>query len=161
MQASQVIYACYGNSSVTTDQSNPTSTWNSNYTAVWHLDEATGANNDDSTINGNTATPIDSPVQTAGLIDGALNFAGSNQYTSASGADLNILGALTYSGWINPSGFSNYPTIMEKGDAYGSSNATWLGFNNTDGTDLEFTIYDTNISNYISRYYSGALSTGN
>src|ERR1039457_6692191 len=36
------IYACYGNSGITTDQSHPSSTRNSNYQGVWHLSAPTG-----------------------------------------------------------------------------------------------------------------------
>src|ERR1019366_6832619 len=47
------IYMFYGNSLVTTDQSNPTGTWDSNYVGVWHLPNGTVLSANDSTANGN------------------------------------------------------------------------------------------------------------
>ena len=55
LAAGTVIYACYGNASTTTDQSHPSSTWNSNYVAVWHMQDA-AAPVKDSTKNGNNLT---------------------------------------------------------------------------------------------------------
>ena len=37
LSAGTVIYACYGNSGITSDHSNPSNTWNSNYNAIYHL----------------------------------------------------------------------------------------------------------------------------
>src|ERR1700734_3357335 len=51
LSAGSVIYICDGNSSVTTDQSHPSSTWNSNYMAVWH--GSTASSTIDSTANRN------------------------------------------------------------------------------------------------------------
>jgi biopolymer transport protein ExbB len=58
VSAGTVIYACYDNSSVTTDQSNPSSTWNSNYAAVYHLSTSPTGTPEayDSTANANNGT---------------------------------------------------------------------------------------------------------
>jgi hypothetical protein len=59
MQAGQVIYACYGNSAAAGDQSHPSSTWNSNYQAVWHMTQNPAGSAPqilDSTANGNNGT---------------------------------------------------------------------------------------------------------
>ena len=69
-----VIYMWYGNSWVTTSQENKTGVWDANYKGVWHLKDATGANVADSTSNGNTGTPTNSPAQTASNIDGGSEF---------------------------------------------------------------------------------------
>jgi hypothetical protein len=53
LQTGTVIYACYDASAVNTDQSNPTSTWNSNYVGVWHLYNAS-----DSTVNAENFTKV-------------------------------------------------------------------------------------------------------
>ena len=37
--ANTTIYIYYGNSSISTDQSNPTGVWDANFLAVWHLKE--------------------------------------------------------------------------------------------------------------------------
>jgi hypothetical protein len=76
------IYMWYGNSSVTTSQENKTGVWDSNFKGVWHLKEATGANVADSTSNGNTGTPQNSPAQGAGSFDGSLVFNGTTQYVA-------------------------------------------------------------------------------
>ncbi|MGC9602711.1 MAG: DUF2341 domain-containing protein [Minisyncoccia bacterium] len=135
-----------------------------NYKGVWHLKEATGVNDADSTSNGNTGTPQGSPTQTDGQIDGSLSFNGNQGVsTDNTGNKLDILGALTYSAWIKPSSFANYPTVMSKMDMAAAKDcATWLGFNSTDGTDLEFAIYNNTSctgTDYIGREYSGALSS--
>ena len=51
-----VIYLFYGNSSVTTDQSNAGGTWNSNFMGVWHFPNGTTLSANDSPANGNNGT---------------------------------------------------------------------------------------------------------
>jgi hypothetical protein len=63
------IYLCYGNSSVTTDQSNKTGVWDANYKGIWHLSNGTTLNASDSTTNANNGT-ISGAVATAGREDG-------------------------------------------------------------------------------------------
>ena len=64
-----VIYLFYGNSSVTTDQSNARGTWNSNYMGVWHFPNGTTLSANDSTSNGNNGT-INGATATSGEIEG-------------------------------------------------------------------------------------------
>ena len=71
MAAGTVIYACYGNSSVTADQSHPSSTWNSNYAGVWHLANPTSSvstYDSKTAVNGTNNGPV---ASTTGQIDGA------------------------------------------------------------------------------------------
>jgi hypothetical protein len=77
-----VIYMFYGNSSVTTDQSNKTGVWSSNYEAVWHLDETSGTVNYDSTSNNINANKNSStsPSPAAGLFGEVQSFNGSSDY---------------------------------------------------------------------------------
>jgi prepilin-type N-terminal cleavage/methylation domain-containing protein len=81
-----VIYLQYSNPTITTDQSNKTGTWDSNYQSVWHLKETpTGTAPHDSTSNANTATYQGTWAagnQIAGEIDGSLNFDGSTDFLS-------------------------------------------------------------------------------
>ena len=56
-----VIYMFYGNSSVTTSQANVAATWSANFQGVWHLNEGTGTNAYDSTVNSNTGGWLGSP----------------------------------------------------------------------------------------------------
>ena len=71
MQANQVIYACYGNSSVSADQSHPSSTWNSNYGGVWHLANPTSSVSTYDSVDGNIGTNNGPVGATTGMIDGA------------------------------------------------------------------------------------------
>jgi len=97
-----VIYMWYGNSWVTTSQENKTGVWDANYKGVWHLKEATGANVADSTSNGNTGTPTNSPAQTTGNIDGSLSLNGTTQYTYLGSPPSSLQPANpTVSAWIN------------------------------------------------------------
>jgi hypothetical protein len=98
-----VIYMYYGNSCMTASSQNATGVWDANYKGVWHLKEATGTNLADSTSNGNTATPYNSPTQVGGEIDGSLQFDGTTNYIQASNSpSLQIGSALTVSAWIYP-----------------------------------------------------------
>jgi len=74
-----VVYAFYGNSSVTTSQQDVPGVWNSNFKAVYHLGNGVTLNVADSTSNAqdltnNNATPA------AGQVDGGAGFSGSAQY---------------------------------------------------------------------------------
>lgn len=82
--AGTVTHLCYGDTSVTTDQSSSTATWNSNFKGVWHHKETatnTSAYILDSTSNANngssTASSYPTPSST-GQIDGAQSFDGTN-----------------------------------------------------------------------------------
>ncbi len=96
-----VIYACYGDATVTTDQSHPSGTWNANYLAVYHLPNGTTLNASDSTsyardlsnIGGTTAT-------SSGEIDGAANMVhASVQYLKST--QITTSTALSWEGWVN------------------------------------------------------------
>jgi hypothetical protein len=106
LSAGTAIYACYGNSSVTTDQSNPANTWNSNYKAVFHF-PTTGSS---STVN-----PIDSTqynntainnylIPTSTIIDGGYTTSGSASlvdYGGGTGSSTDLTGdGLTISYWL-------------------------------------------------------------
>jgi hypothetical protein len=67
----------YGNSSITTDQSNPTAVWDVNFKGVWHLPNGTILSANDSTSNGNNGT-INGATATTGEIAGGASFNGSN-----------------------------------------------------------------------------------
>lgn len=81
------IYVWYGNSSVNADQSNRTAVWDSNYKAVWHMnDNAQSQTVAESTANGHTGTnqantsPRSVPGALANLT--ALSYTGSLDYTN-------------------------------------------------------------------------------
>jgi hypothetical protein len=113
-----VIYLFYGNSSITTDQSNKTAVWDSNYQGVWHLNETSGSVNHDSSSNNidankNSAT---SPSPAAGLFGGVQSFNGSSDYetiTNTSAIDVGG-GNHTASIWFKANSYSSYNTLFTK-----------------------------------------------
>src|SRR4029450_1612657 len=80
-------------------------TWDSNFKAVYHLDEATGSASKDSSVSGYNCTPTGNPAQGTGRINGALSFNGFNQYTSRinpSGLNFERTDPFTVSFWAKP-----------------------------------------------------------
>jgi len=97
-----VIYECYGNSSVTTDQQDATGTWDSNYRAVYHLQEASSPYLD-STANAINSTSGTYPTQVAGLFGKAQQFvSASSQFIQFPDAAASSSTSVTFSGWIKP-----------------------------------------------------------
>ncbi len=108
----------YGNSSVTTDQSNKSGVWDSNYKGVWHLNEVSGTVNHDSTSNNINANKISatSPSPAAGLFGGVQSFNGSSDYetiTNTAAIDVGE-GNHTVSMWFNAGSYSSYNTVFDK-----------------------------------------------
>jgi hypothetical protein len=93
------IYIYWGKSDAA-DASSATAVWDSNFKAVWHLKEATGVNNVDSTSNGNTGTPVNVTANAAGQIGGAENFGGTSSITMSDTVSLDLPTAWTYSAWV-------------------------------------------------------------
>jgi hypothetical protein len=73
-----VIYLQYGNSAITTDQSNPTGTWDSNYVAVYHFGDGTTLNVNDSTGNANNGTNHSGTAVNTGIGSNDANFFGAS-----------------------------------------------------------------------------------
>ena len=71
------FYLFYGDPSITTDQSDPLNTWDSNFKAVYHLGNGTTLTATDST-GGNNGTLFNGPTATAGKINGAAHFVHSS-----------------------------------------------------------------------------------
>jgi len=107
-----VLYMYYGNSGAA-NQQDVTNVWDSNYVAVYHLNQATGGSNaiKDSTSNANHMTDNNGPTLGAtGRIGNAISFDGVNDFLSESGdASLRITGDLTVEFWANPEGSSSSP----------------------------------------------------
>src|SRR3990167_2791470 len=80
-----VFYMCYGNASITSDQSDPTGTWDTNFKGVWHLGETVadeGTVTDayaDSTTNNNDGDQ-QGPDDIAGKVGNGQDFDGTNDY---------------------------------------------------------------------------------
>jgi hypothetical protein len=96
LSAGSVIYACYGNASVKTDQSHPSSTWNANYKGVWHLANAGAATSTDSTANANNGTNT-GVTATSTNIDGGINAHGGTDRIAVADASSLDFGGCEYS----------------------------------------------------------------
>jgi hypothetical protein len=141
-----VIYMFYGNASVTTDQSNATGTWNSNYQGVWHLPNGTTLTANDSTSNGNNASFIaNGTTATTGQIDGGASMPNSNSYVSIPDAASLRPSTVTVSAWLKvPPGGAGYYIILDNsgaGISYALSTESavtggsgYMGFNSYSGS---------------------------
>jgi hypothetical protein len=122
-----IIYACYDNNSVTTDQSHPSSTWDSNYAGVWHFPTINGnVNASDSTANANNGTAVTATATSSCEIDGCAYFTTppSQYITVASSSSLDPTSTITWETWINsviPSGGTQQ--VMRAVDLAGGSNS--------------------------------------
>ena len=118
---SQSIYMYYGNSGAA-DQQDNANLWGTDYRGVWHLNDATGAANPDSSGNGNNGTPISSaelPAAAAGKISGALDFnvAGTRAMVAIPAdpsLDMSLYSNWTISAWVKPTSYAGtkYPGIF-------------------------------------------------
>jgi len=172
-----VIYAWYGQSSVTTLQTTPSSTW-PNYQAVYHMKEnpaGTAPQLNDSTGNGNNATmqgTVAAGQQQAGEIDGSINFEGDSYASLASSSTFNFerTNSFSVSGWFkigaNTTGalISKYPDPANAGWALaqlaGASSPQFaLGLFGTSGSTGAFADTTSQASmgvwHYVVATYSG------
>ena len=97
------IYMYYG-CATATNQQNKNNVWDTNYRAVWHLNETGIGTRFDSTINANNANPrnYDGNEATTGKIGGADYFEGTNDYLDSSntiGITGNAVRTITF--WAN------------------------------------------------------------
>jgi hypothetical protein len=100
-----ILYLYYGNASADNQQSIAT-TWNGSFMAVWHMHEISGAAVNDSTVNANTGTPVNTTLNTSGIVDGGDGFNGTTAYTNlGSGTSLNFAAnsAFSFEGWFKTS----------------------------------------------------------
>jgi hypothetical protein len=110
LAAGTTIYACYGNSSVTTNQSQPTSTWDTNFKGVWHLDDnAASTAVLDSTRYADNLTgqygTSNNATTTAAIGPSAFTFGGTSTtaptYASSTSANLTFIKNITWDGWLD------------------------------------------------------------
>lgn len=113
-----VIYMAYGDTSITTDQSDAANVWDSFYSGVYHMRDGTTLSAADSTGFANTGSLINTPTAGTGQIDGCGVFsAASSQYIQLSDDNEFRMGAtFSLSAWIKPASFSDYRMIITKGD---------------------------------------------
>jgi hypothetical protein len=95
-----VIYMFYGNSTITTDQSDKAGVWDIAYEGVWHLPNGSTLNPSDSTQTLNDDSIQGGVTATSGRIDGGANFNGSSGYLTDTNESYWPL-AVTTEAWIN------------------------------------------------------------
>ena len=161
------FYIYYGNAAASdyavTDTYGRNNVWNSNYKAVYHLNEA--VNNDvdgykDSSGNGNDGTGESMALteQTGKLAGNAADFDGSSDLIRmGTVSDLGISETdITFSLWINSGSLSGRRTFFATRDA-GSSDFVISG--RTDGTQIDIFIAQLGNLGYIDIINVGSLST--
>jgi prepilin-type N-terminal cleavage/methylation domain-containing protein len=122
--ANTTIYLWYDNPSITTDQSNKTGTWDSNYKGVWHLPNGTTLTANDSTSNTNNGT-ITNATAATGRIDGAASFNGSSAYINAgNGSSINITGDGTVEAWVYTTSYAHDSSGYDRRILYNNINNT-------------------------------------
>lgn len=174
------IYMYYGNSAISGDPSS-TSTWNSNYVAVWHLED--DPNGDvagsmlDATSNNNDGQP-QGTMTTADLVTGqignAIDLDGTDDYiTVPDAASLRVTdNTITLSGWINTEGdLDNDEGFILKGanndesyllgtDNNGANNEELRGRINNSGNNFEGGAIGTSGWQYATVVYDGTNVIG-
>jgi hypothetical protein len=124
-----VVYAWYGQPSVTTLQTTPSATWGSNFMAVYHLKEnpaGAAPQVNDSTANANHATmngAVQASLQQPGKVGGSVNFEGNTWAGLANPANFSFerTDSFSLSGWFklasNAAGtlLSKYPAVPGAG----------------------------------------------
>lgn len=95
--ADTVIYMAYGDSTISTDQSDKTNVWDSNFKTVYHLPDGTTLTALDSTSNALNGTIGGSAAAGAAKIGGGVNLDGSNDViTTPATGDYNARGNMGY-----------------------------------------------------------------
>jgi hypothetical protein len=175
-----VIYAWYGQSSVTALQTTPSATW-TNYMAVYHLKEnpaGTAPQLNDSTSNGNNATMNGSVLasqQQPGEIDGSINFEGDTWASLASSSAFSFerTDSFSLSGWFkigsNTIGslLTKIPQPINAGWSLGQFAGTsspqialcLLGTNASTGALAETPQVSMGVWHYVVATYSGTGNT--
>lgn len=112
LSTSTVVYLCFADSGVTTDQAAPTSVWNSAYKGVYHFGDGSTLSLADSTSNANTLTNNNTVTADAsGQIYGAASFSSaSSQYLSRASAIVSTT-PMTFTAWVKSSTTSGVQTV--------------------------------------------------
>jgi len=184
MQASQVIYACYGKSSVTTDQSHPSSTWDANYVGVYHLSNGTTLSGNDSTANANNSSIGTNASFSSGEIGGGAYFNGSGTGIYNNSTTIPASSPITVSFWayVTTGELGSYSAFnigtgyvanrIQAHAPFSDSNVYWDYGDPTDGSGRISTSYASyeNVWSYVTLtasasghaiYFDGSLAKSN
>ncbi len=127
-----------------------------NLVAHWEFDEGNGITAGDSSGNGNDGTLVNGPVWTSGIIEGALDFDGSNDYVLVFDDDsLDVSGAITVSTWLKLDGDVSTQNIIKKIASDGSYTGGGYHLLFTDDTD-----YSDGTCRMVFQKASGTGGTG-
>jgi len=118
--SSTTLYMYYGNGAAS-NQQDVTGTWDTNYVAVYHLEEAvtdegTGGTYDDSTTSNNDSAQ-NGPDDVAAQIYNGQDFDGTNDFASATDAasiDFTDTDDMTITGWFNRDTFNTDDVVLAK-----------------------------------------------
>jgi len=157
------FYIYYGNSAGTPDPAAiaETSAWNSNYKAVWHMDEAAESIVDSTSSDIDEADPTQSSSGTSvsGQIGNAIDLNGSSNtiiFETNVTANLRPTGAITVEAWVDYDSLANNDMIIQHGDSTNRGWAIW-NYNNA----LRFQIGDGTGDYWTNLAYADSnLSTG-
>jgi hypothetical protein len=135
-----VFYLMYGDSTITTNQSDPPNTWDSNFKGVWHMaDSAANTTIRESTVTGANGTnnAITSSKTATGQIGKALSYNGSSDGSFAA-INLSATTTVTLSFWMK-----------------------WTTNANDDHLAFEYTPnYNTNAGSFIADWNSSGYGGG-
>ncbi|OGC79606.1 hypothetical protein A3K01_03050 [candidate division WWE3 bacterium RIFOXYD1_FULL_43_17] len=113
----------YFNDTLLSDGQSSENVWDINHVGVWHLDESSGTNIDDSTTNSNDGSKT-LETQPAYTADGAANgghvFDGSNNIVSIpDDATFDLGNTMTIEAWVKPTTCATRETIIGRNDQSG------------------------------------------
>src|SRR6266571_5013276 len=163
-----VIYIYYGNSSITSSTENPTGVWDTNFQAVWHMNQnpSTAASTDcaggagtkelcDSTSNnldGDSIGTMTAGDLVAAKVGDGIDFDGTDDAIQIPSFTLGT--SFTLENWFkaNNLGAGVYHGHMSNNNAFGNAGHRWLG---TDGTNNTWDAASTETS-----CTTGGLATG-
>lgn len=143
-----VFYVCYGDSSITTDQSATTTVWDSLYASVWHFPNGSTLSANDSTTHAVNSTSINAAVTaTTGQIDGGAVQTNTSGAEILAGSGSNFTKALgvtdfTFSAWFTPTLLLSHDNLLFQA----SQNARGFGVNINTSGQMDF--YDRGIADH-------------
>jgi hypothetical protein len=145
------IYMWVGNAAVTTYQCTATSTWDSNFKAVYHLSNGSTLSLHDSTVNNQTTNANSTgttPTAVSGKVDGGMQIYGGSG-TSGSGLNISPISTVgpnppfTVQGWF-------YPTASTAQAIFGSTQSVG---------DLEIRVYSDQTINVLKNNIAQLATT--
>lgn len=107
-----IFWLQYGNTSITTDLSNPSAAWDTSVKMVQHFPNGTTLSVIDPTSNAVNGT-VTGATATVGQEDGGIALSGTSQYVNF-GNKLALIGSFSISAWVNPTDFTNYNGVLSK-----------------------------------------------